>query len=430
MSHPDFDKAAAHITEAAIRDLLVDVVNVASPTGKEAAMAEFFVERMKQSGMETNLQYVDEGRPNAVGHLRGAGTGTNLLFTGHMDTSYDGDEEHLVGAGFKAKAVVEDGWVWGLGANNMKSGLVAALVAMEALVKAGIKLAGDVSFGGVVGEIEKTSIEEFQGIKYSGYGIGSKHLVTHGVTADYAVLCEPTGLRISTANLGCMWARITVGGTVAHSAMSNRPGTVNAINVMHELQKDIMAWAKAYEQDDIYMGERPNVTIACVRGGDSWRLSRNPYSCSLYLDIRTVPGQNAEMIKRQLRKVLRDFAARSGTPEAELFMYVTDPATVISDDLPVVEVLGAAQKTIMGSRPVSIIRRPGADAVHFNAYGVPCVVFGPGGRTHPISAGRSMHAVGEHVLIEDVLTSSRIYLATALELCNREGALQRSDRGA
>jgi len=430
MSHPDFDKAAAHITEAAIRELLVDVVNIASPTGREAAMAEFFVERMKRSGMETDLQYVDEGRPNAVGHLRGSGTGTNLLFTGHMDTSYDGDEEHLVGAGFKAKAVVEDGWVWGLGANNMKSGLVAALVAMEAIVKAGVKVAGDISFGGVVGEIEKTSIEEFQGVKYSGYGAGSKHLVTHGVTADYALLCEPTGLRISTANLGCLWARITVGGTVAHSAMSNRPGTVNAINVMHELQTEIMAWAKSYEEGDIYMGERPNVTIACVRGGAPWRLSRNPYECSLYLDIRTVPGQNAEMIKRQLRKVLRDFSARSGTPEAELFMYVTDPATVISDDLPVVEVLGAAQQRIMGKRPASIIRRPGADAVHFNAYGVPCVVFGPGGRLHPSAAGRSMHALGEHVLIEDVLASSRIYLATALDLCSRDGALQRADRGA
>src|SRR5690606_32927475 len=157
------------------------------------------------------------------------------------------------------------------------------------MVKSNVKLAGDVSLGGVVGEIEKTAIEEFQGVAYSGYGVGSKHLVTHGVTADYAMLVEPTGLRISTANLGCLWARITVQGTVSHSAMSNRPGVVNAISVMHELQSDIAEWARNYEQADSYMGERPNVTIASIRGGDPWRLSRNPYSCSLYLDIRTVP---------------------------------------------------------------------------------------------------------------------------------------------
>jgi hypothetical protein len=32
------------------------------------------------------------------------------------------------------------------------------------------------------------------------------------------------------------------------------------------------------------------VTIAAIRGGAPWRLSRNPHDCSLYLDIRTVPG--------------------------------------------------------------------------------------------------------------------------------------------
>ena len=61
----------------------------------------------------------------------------------------------------------------------------------------------------MVGEIEKTAIEEFQGIDYSGYGIGTRHLVTHGVTADFALLAEPTGMRISIANMGCIWLRIT-----------------------------------------------------------------------------------------------------------------------------------------------------------------------------------------------------------------------------
>ena len=179
-----------------------------------------------------------------------------------MDTSYSGDEEHLAGDGFRPKAIVRDGWLFGLGANNMKSGLAAALVAIEAIVKAGIKLAGDVSLGAVVGEIEKTAIEEFQGIEYSGYGIGSRHLVTHGVTADFAVLAEPTGMRIAVANMGCIWVRITVGGTVAHSALANRPNVVNAIAVMHELQADIAA-----------MGARLR-SRACLHGRASQRDDR------------------------------------------------------------------------------------------------------------------------------------------------------------
>jgi acetylornithine deacetylase len=420
MPHPAFARAVAHINADNVRDLLVTLVDIASPTGKESGVAHYLVERMRRAGMDTDLQFVDQGRPNAVGHLRGCGDGLNLLLTGHMDTSYSGDEEHLSGEGFKPHAVLRDGWVFGLGANNMKSGLASALVAVEAIVKAGIRLDGDISFGAVVGEIEKIAVEEFQGAEYSGYGIGTRHLVTHGVTADFAVLAEPTGLRISVANMGCIWLRITVGGTVAHSALANRPNVINAIAVMHELQADIAHWARDYEAGHVFMGEHPNATIAAIRGGAPWRLSRNPHSCSLYLDIRTVPGQTVDGVKRDLRRTLRRFAERKAMPEPDLHVYVSDPPTVLDENLPVIQALGAAAADVMGERPASIIRRPGADAVHLTAYGVPCVAFGPGGRMHPDTRGAGMHAFGEHVLVDDCVAAAKIYLATALDLCSRK----------
>ena len=421
-SHAVFAAAASHITPERIRDLLIDLVDIPSPTGQEAGIAHFLVERMGAMGMETDLPQVDPGRPNAVGHLRGAGDGLNLLFTGHMDTSYSGTEAHLSGEGFRPKGIHRDGWIWGLGANNMKSGLACALVAIEAIAKTGINLAGDISFGGVVGEIEKTSIEEFQGIEYSGYGIGTRHLATHGVTADFAVLAEPTGMRIATANMGVVWVRISVEGTVAHSAMASRPGIDNAISIMHELQADIAAWAKTYEAAHIYLGERPNVTVAAIRGGDPWRLARNPHGCSLYLDIRTVPGQTVDGIKRDLRRVLRQFAARTGRPEPRLHVYVSDPPNLVDAKLPVVEALATAQALVTGERPTPIIRRPAADAVHLTAYGIPCIPFGPGGRLHPDTKGASMHAFGEHVLLDDCVAAAKIYLGVALDICSSKVA--------
>ena len=103
MTHPDFARAAALITSEAVRDVLVDLVDIPSPTGQEAGVARYLVERMRKSGLDTDLPMVDAGRPNAVGHLRGRGDGFNLLFTGHMDTSYSGEEEYLSGDGFKPK---------------------------------------------------------------------------------------------------------------------------------------------------------------------------------------------------------------------------------------------------------------------------------------------------------------------------------------
>jgi acetylornithine deacetylase len=154
-----------------------------------------------------------------------------------------------------------------------------------------------------------------------------------------------------------------------------------------------------------------------MRGGAPWRLSRNPYDCSVYLDIRTVPGQNAEDIKRALRVLLQRFAQKHGVAEPTLAFLITDPPLEIGPDLPIVTALEAAQQSVMGQKTTTFLRRPGSDAVHLTRYDVPCIQFGPGGRLHPSAGGRSMHAIGDHVLLDDVVLASRIYLGTALNLC-------------
>lgn len=418
MSEPEREKAAAYITPDVVRQTLMDMIDIRSPTGSEAAMADYIVDRLRRAGLGASLQPVEEGRPNAIARLPGHGDGLNLLFTGHMDTSYSGDEEHLHGEGFRSKGIYRDGWIWGLGASNMKSGLAGLVVAIEALAKTGATLRGDLSLGAVVGEIEKIPTEEFQGPEYAGYGVGTKHLVSHGITGDFAVLAEPTGMRICTANMGCLWAKITVTGTVAHSALTNKPGTVNAINVARQLCDHLDRWAEAFQSESIFLDEHANVTLACIRGGAPWRLSRNAHSCSIYLDIRTVPGQKPDQVKRSLRAALQQFAEKYGTDEPELEFLVSDPPLLIDPDLPVVTAISEAQRTIMGQATSTFLRRPGSDAIHLTRYDVPCVQFGPGGRLHPSVGERSMHATGDHVLLDDVVLAARIYLETAFNLCS------------
>ncbi len=421
MTHPDYARAARHITSEAVRDTLMEMVDIASPTGSEGELAKYIVARLARAGFNAWLQEVSEGRPNAVGVRPGTGDGINLLLTGHMDTSYDGDEEYLKGEGFKAKAVYRDGWIWGLGANNMKSGLASALLAVEAICREGIELKGDILYGGVVGETEKAPVDEFKGGSVSGYGVGTRYMVLHGITADYSILCEPTGLKVCTANMGAIWAKISVGGTVSHAALSRDPSVVNAIHEMHAVQSALQGWTEEYEASHVYMGEHPNVTIAAIRGGMPWRLARNPFECSLYLDIRTVPGQTAEDVKRSLRRVLREFAKTRGRPEPTLEFFVNDPPTVIGEDELITQVVRESHRRVTGTDAPLIIRRPGADSTHLNRYDVPCVCYGPGGRTHPDAKGL-MHAVGEHVPVENLVIAAKVYLDAALTLCSQPAA--------
>ncbi len=420
-THPDYARAARHVTLEAVRDTLMEMVDIPSPTGREGELAQYIVGRLARAGFNAYLQEVSEGRPNAVGVRAGTGDGINLLFTGHMDTSYDGDEDYLKGDGFKARAVLKEGWIWGLGANNMKSGLASALVAVEAICKEGIELRGDILYGGVVGETEKAAVDEFRGGGVSGYGVGTRHLVLHGVTGDYSILCEPTSLRVCTANLGVVWAKITVGGTVSHAALSRDPSVVNAVLEAHDLLSLLREWARDYEAAHVYMNERPNVTFSAIRGGQPWRLSRNPFECSVYLDIRTVPGQTADDVKRSLRRVLRNFGTSRNRPDPVLELFVNDPPTVIGESEPVTVVMRDAHRRVTGKDAAIAIRRPGADSTHLNRYDVPCVCYGPGGPSHPDAKGL-MHAVGEHVPVANLLTAAQVYLDAALTLCSQAAA--------
>src|SRR5712691_3450113 len=99
MTHPDFAKAASHVTADNVRDLLMALVDIPSATGNEIGVARYLAERMRRAGLDTDLPLVEAGRPNAVGHRRGRGDGLNLLFTGHMDTSYS--REMLLLAGIR-----------------------------------------------------------------------------------------------------------------------------------------------------------------------------------------------------------------------------------------------------------------------------------------------------------------------------------------
>ena len=163
------------MTEIEVRideDRLVEtarsLVDIPSPTGDEAAMAERMQEIFEGMGLPVTWQEVEDERPNVIGIWEGSGGGKTLMFNGHMDTSYSGREPHLRPIpGFQPSSFVSDGRIYGLGIANMKGALAAYVEAVRTLQDAGARLKGDIMLAAVVGEIEKTQWgEEFRGKDY------------------------------------------------------------------------------------------------------------------------------------------------------------------------------------------------------------------------------------------------------------------------
>src|SRR3989337_3563134 len=165
----------ANIDRDELAQLGCDLVNIPSPTGQEKAVAEYILHWFQESGLKPVRQEVEVDRPNAVGVLKGDGTGLSLGFHGHMDTSFTGTQEDLrmvaaLEPDSELKGSIKDGKVRGLGISNMKGGVAAFMMAGKALKKSGIKLQGAVIFAAVAGEISRTPIGPWQTKEYRGEG--------------------------------------------------------------------------------------------------------------------------------------------------------------------------------------------------------------------------------------------------------------------
>ena len=95
---------------------------------------------MADSGWDRLLAF--PGRLGGLGCLllRGTGGGPSLMLNAHMDPGAEmsGWTVDPYGAKF------EDGWIWGIGAHDDKGGCVAAIGAVDAVVRSGTRLKGDV----------------------------------------------------------------------------------------------------------------------------------------------------------------------------------------------------------------------------------------------------------------------------------------------
>ena len=174
-----------------IVELACNLANTVSITGEEEKVAKYLGSEFEKLGMQVEYQYVEDGRPNVVGTLKGTGGGATLMFNAHMD-HFDNPQE----------TVVDDDRIYGRGLVNMKAAFPCYIEAVAAIQKAGVKLKGDLIIAGVVGEIEKAQIGRFQGKTYRGAGVGARYLMDHGVMADMCIIGEPTGLQLQIGNAG------------------------------------------------------------------------------------------------------------------------------------------------------------------------------------------------------------------------------------
>ncbi len=413
-------KAIKQIDRDRLVDLVVQLVNVPSPTGFEGDMAREFHSVLEESGFRTTLQPIGDERYNAIGLWEGAGGGKTLLFNGHLDTSFGPEQAHR-GLGYRCEGnIVDNEWIYGMGTFNMKSALATYTVACEAIRAAGIKIAGNVVIAGVAGEIEKAPVGDFEGRMYQGYGPGTKYAITHGAAADYCILGEPTNMMLIPRHCGSCWVKITVPGHLIHTAWSEVEK--NAINKSRKVLDAIHEWIPDYcERNTMEDGFQPRVNVSAIEGGWSWRGARTPDNCVIYMDVRTLPDkfplEAYNEVRAMVDRVVADNVELQGT-KVETFM--TAPGTSIPEDHELIKTIQQAHTEQLGVAPQMGTETWMSDAAHMNRYGIPTVNYGAAGRIRAGGEGWST-SQGEHVHIQDLVDMTRIYVRAAIGWCGIAG---------
>src|SRR5262249_2342888 len=138
----------------------------------EAAVARYIADWLTDTGAEIETVEVEPGRPNVLARLRGTGGGPTLCLNAHTDTvGFDGwPDEALV-------PKIDGDIMYGLGAADDKSGVVAAMLTMRALAESGTRLRGDLLIACVADE--------------EGVSIGSEHLAANHDGIDACIVLEP-----------------------------------------------------------------------------------------------------------------------------------------------------------------------------------------------------------------------------------------------
>jgi succinyl-diaminopimelate desuccinylase len=178
----------------------------------------------------------------------------------------------------------------------------------------------------------------------------------------------------------------------------------------------------------------PTVLQAPLKGDP--QVNVVPHQCRAYLDIRTVPGQSHEALKKQLedivererssvceslragplreiRETLEKGLSKRISFDATLEVFEDRPWTKTPKDDPLVLAVDRAVRSVTATPPV-YGGVPGAtDGTFLSAWaGIPIVTLGAGKWTIP-------HQKDEWVSIDELHLTARIYAASALEFLTR-----------
>ena len=326
------------------------------------------------------------GRENVVAvHRPQRASGRSLLLQGHVDVVPPGPERLWTTPPFLPS--IRDGRLYGRGAADMKAGLAAIVMAVEALRRAGVQPAAELQLAAVIEE------------ECTGNGAFA---VRHALPPPDACLIPEPGPgypALYIAEVGVVWAWVSVLGKPAH--VREMHAGVNAIEAAYVVMQRFRGLEdrlnRAEHRHPAFAADNHpiNVNIGTLQGGE-WN-SSVPTEATLGVRVGVMPGMACGDVKAQIEQLVAEAATDDRLQGARLsvrFAGFMADGCVFPPDQAISRTVATQHRRLTGQDVPHYAAAGLTDARHYALSGIEATCYGPD--------GDNIHGIDESVGLDTV----------------------------
>ena len=387
-------------------------------------ICEHIEARLQPSGFES-IKLRAEGalgdsdkypRWNVIARHEGARPGPCVHFNAHTDIV-------ALGEGWTRDPFggdVEADRIYGRGSCDMKGGLAAAIIAVEAFIKTVPDYAGSI-------EISGTADEETGG--FGGVAWLAEKGYFNPDRVDHVIIPEPLNKdRICLGHRGVWWAEIETRGRIAHGSMPflGDCAVRHMGAVIEEMEATLFPALGMREtaMPVVPAGSRQStMNINSIHGGlaepeegyTGYPSALVPDRCVITIDRRYLIEEDPVQVKAEIEALMQRVKAERPGFEYEIRDLFEVHPVMIGEDMPVAATLSAAIQEVMGQKAEFVVSPGTYDQKHIDRIGrlKNCVAYGPG-------ILELAHQPDEWIGITDMLDSAKVMGHALMTLLDRQ----------
>jgi acetylornithine deacetylase/succinyl-diaminopimelate desuccinylase-like protein len=444
MTHMDWEVLAQEAAQLLSAYLRLRTVN---PPGNERLAADYLAGLLQARGFEPTLWEPSPGRANLTARLRGDRSKPGIILLHHMDVVAAEPERWSV-APFGGE--IRDGYVWGRGAIDMKGAGIMHLLAMDLLRREGLPLSRDI----ILLAVSDEEVDSSQGVAWllaeQGDALQAEYVWDEGGFGLQGMFGSGVLFGVAVAEKGALWLRLVAEGEPGHGGVPRgtnpaealvaalerlrlhrwpvqlHPLVRNFFRVVGELlpfpqrillqhldRPPVLALARGalLQEPALQAVLQSTVSVTGLRAGVKENVI--PERAEATLDVRLLPGQDADAFIQELQHILAEPQVRVEVIQRP------EPSTVTPyrGDAMYQALDQTCTALVPGSRVAPLLTPGTTDSCHFRRHGYKTYGLFPAVLTS--EELNRFHGIDERISLQNLAFGTRLVYEVLRKLCGR-----------